>query len=136
MAEGSSTEGGGDLLTGLGNIFTTAFGSGPTKQFQRGSGTEKGTVTRQLEIEEEGVQKILQDILGSEQGLASIFSEESVAGLFDTTVSKQAAGDLLANLAGEIAKLQAKEVETRDIKTTQEATSKSKSKGVFSNIFG
>jgi len=82
---------------------------------------------RQLEIDEEGVEKILADILGSEQGLASIFAKENVAGIFDSSVAAQASGDLIANLAGEIAKLQAKKVETRDITTT--GTNRSKEGG-------
>ena len=112
--------------------FSFGFGSKKSKTSTRG--TEKGTITKQLEIEEEGVQKIIADILGSEQGLASIFSEENVSGLFDTTVAKQASGDLLANLAGEIAKLQAKEVETRDLVTT--GTTKSRKKSFDLGITG
>ena len=104
-----------------------SFGFGSKKSKTSTSGTEKGTISRQLEIEEEGVQKILADILGSEQGLASIFSKENVAGIFDSSVAAQASGDLIANLAGEIAKLQAKDVETRDLATT--GTTKSKNKG-------
>lgn len=86
------------------------------------SGTRKGTttVTKQLDISQEGLDKIVADILGGEQGLAEVFSEENIAGIFDTTVGAQAAGDLITNLAGELAKLTAKEVvtEEEDIRTT------------------
>ena len=104
-----------------------SFGFGSKKSKTSTSGTEKGTISRQLEIDEEGVEKILADILGSEQGLASIFAKENVAGIFDSSVAAQASGDLIANLAGEIAKLQAKKVETRDITTT--GTNRSKEGG-------
>lgn len=110
-------------LSGLGQSaqgFTGALGDifgGSTAI--KGTGTKAGTVTEQLEIDEAGVQKILSDILGSEQGLANIFSEEQVSGLFSSSVSKQAAGDLLTNLAGEIAKLTAKKTTTTDLETTE-----------------
>ena len=66
------------------------------------------TITEeQLQIDEAGLDKIIADILGSEKGLANIFSAENIAGIFDTTVAAQASGDLMVNLAGELAKLTA-----------------------------
>ena len=105
---------GGGIASGFGAL-ETLFGSS-TSSSQ--SGTTKGTVTEQLEIDEEGIQKILQDILGGTQGLASIFSEEQVAGLYSGSVAAQASGDLLTKLAGEIAKLTAKKTQTADTTTT------------------
>lgn len=80
---------------------------------------EHETAAKWLDISDEAVDKIVADILGSEQGIADIFSKENVAGLYDTTVAAQASGDLVANLAGEIAKLRAVQRETRDLTREQ-----------------
>jgi hypothetical protein len=117
----------GTGISGIGGIIPglaeTLFGA-DSSQALSALTTKSGTVTEQLDIEEAGVQKILQDILGSEQGLAAIFSEEQVSGLYGSTVAAQASGDLLTKLAGEIAKLTAKKVTTTDLKeeVTQETT--------------
>lgn len=132
--EALAAAGGSDpqKITGaLGDIFGSS-----SEISTSGSGTVAGTVTEQLEIDEAGIQKILQDILGSEQGLANIFSEEQMSGLFSSTVSKQAAGDLLANLAGEIAKLTAKKVQTTDTTKTSTDTQKDEEAGLLKTIGG
>lgn len=123
---GAAAGGFSDLIGGLTSLFGTS-----TSQNQ--SGTTKGTVTEQLEIDEEGVQKILQDILGGTQGLAPIFSEEQVAGIYGGTTAAQASGNLLANLAGEIAKLTAKKTATTDSTTTTKV--KGGSGGLLKQIF-
>ena len=73
-----------------------------------------GGTTEQLQIDEAGIQKIIQDVLGGADGLASIFSGQQNAGVFSSSVSAQAAGDLATRLAGEIAKLTAKRVTTKE----------------------
>lgn len=79
-----------------------------------------GRRTEQLKLDEAGVQKIIEDVLGGPQGLASIFAGQNTAGIFDSTVSAQAAGDLAANLVGEIAKITGvKEVLEDDAETTE-----------------
>ena len=67
--------------------------------------TTEGSRTEQLVLEDDAVQKIMEDVLSKAGGLADIFGGEQTAGLFDSSVSAQAAGDLAANLAGEIAKI-------------------------------
>lgn len=71
-----------------------------------------GTQTSQLEVDKVGIDKLVQDILGGTSGLAEIFSQEGAAGLYKSTVAAQASGDLLGNVAGEIAKLTGKQVVT------------------------
>jgi hypothetical protein len=98
--------------------------------------------TRQLEIDPAALTKIISDILGSEQGLANIFSKEKGAGLYDSTVSADASGELTAKLVGEIAKLTAKEVSgsvgTTDATKTSTSSSKtsSGSGGILGSIGG
>ena len=76
---------------------------------------ESETTSRRLDISDEAIDKIVADILGAKSGIAAIFSEENIAGLYDSTVAAQASGDLVANLVGEIAKLRAVEVTDRDL---------------------
>ena len=76
--------------------------------------TEEETTRKYLDISDEAIDKIVGDILGSETGIADIFSKENVAGLYNSTVAAQASGDLIANLTGEIAKLRATQIEETD----------------------
>lgn len=124
---GSGIGGIGGVIPG---ISETLFGASGSSEIARLL-TKSGTVTEQLDIDEAGVQKILQDILGSEQGLAAIFSGEQASGLFGSTVAAQASGDLLAKLAGEIAKLTAKKVTTTDLKEEDVSTSETEKPGLL-----
>lgn len=93
--------------------------TGTTKEeLDKTTGT-KGTRTEYLDIDPEGVERLKNQILGGVQGLASVFSGEQTAGLYNTTVAAQASGDLVAQLAGEIAKLTAKKVSEVDETTTE-----------------
>ena len=91
------------------------------------TGTKTGTESKGLEIDQAAVDKIVQDILSGESGLADIFSQEAGAGVYASTSAKQAAGDLVSKIAGEIAKLQAKEVTTYDVKEETEQEQKATS---------
>lgn len=99
---------------------------------KRSSGSSESeidrTQTERLQIDEAGIQKIIDDVLGGAGGLADIFAGEQTAGVFDSSVAAQAAGDLAANLVGEIAKLTA----TRETRTV--GTAKGKTKGKSSEF--
>lgn len=136
-------------LGGLLDIGTSLFGSGPTSG--SGSGTTKGTVskkgttkvTERLDISDVGIQSFIDDILSGNQGLKDIFSEEQAAGIFSSSVSAQASGNLLAQIAGQLAQLTGKKVreeevdvtDTKDIVTTSTSES-SGSGGVIGGIEG
>ena len=88
--------------------------------------TTGNTITKQsqrTEIDQEGIDKIIADVLGGADGLAAIFAGEQNAGIFNSSTSAQAAGDLATKLAGEIAKLTASNVtdSTIDTKGTSES---------------
>lgn len=83
------------------------------------------TSSSQLKLDEAGVQRIIEDILSGPGGLASIFQGEQTAGIFNSTVSAQAAGDLSAKLAGEIAKITGETVTSeQEDRLRKERTSK------------
>lgn len=76
--------------------------------------TTDETITSQLSIDEAGIMSFIDDILSGNQGLASIFSEEAASGLFSTTAAAQASGNLLSQIAGELAKLTGVKTETKE----------------------
>lgn len=71
------------------------------------------TSVEKLNIDEEGVLKIIEDILGSGQGLASIFGGEQATGLYNSTVAKEQGEDLATKVVGEIARLTAERETTK-----------------------
>ena len=87
-----------------------------------------------LNIDQEGIDKIIRDVLGGADGLAAIFQGAQTAGIFNSSVAAQAAGDLASRLAGEIAKLTAERVTTQDTtgdkSGTSEQASEEKDQGV------
>jgi hypothetical protein len=109
----------GDITGALGDIFGST-GSTLTEGTQKG----KTKTTEQLLVDEEAINKLVADMLSGTGGLADIFSEENVAGVFGSSVGAQASGDLLSKVAGEIAKLTSvKEVKGEsDVTTTEKET--------------
>lgn len=63
----------------------------------------KSTSTTTPNISGQGINAILQQILGSTQGLASVASGEKSAGLYNSTVNTQLINDLTTRTAGELA---------------------------------
>ena len=106
-----------DITGAAGDIFGTSQSSGGTS---KSSGTSRSSSTEQLELNEAAVTKLIEELLSSSSGLAAIFSGEQSAGIFDSSVANQAAGDLTAKIVGELAKLTSKKTTT----TEGEQTSK------------
>ncbi len=115
---GAQVDAFGSIGAGFGGIVSGLEGLFGTSTVQAQDQVTKGTVTEQLDISPEGVNKIIQDILSGEQGLAAIFGGEQSVGIFDSSVAAQAGGDLLSKLAGEIAKLTAKKTVATDTTVT------------------
>lgn len=124
---------GGDAMGKLGSGLSSIFGGKTsTSGNTTASGSEKrtGKTTNQLQLDPAAVQKIIQDVLGGADGLASIFSGEQSSGLYNSSTAAQAAGDLTAKLVGEIAKLTGKTVleEEASVETEGKTTSTTKTK--------
>jgi len=92
-------------------------------------GSKGGSTSKQLRIDQLGMEKIMQDVLGGEQGLASIFAGEQSAGIFNSSVAAQASGDLIANLVGELAKLTAEEVTSYGERSSEGGTASKQKEG-------
>jgi len=115
---------GSDLLDSL--LGTTVAGTSAGTSTGTATETITGATRKGLEIDPAAIEKIVADALGSEQGLAEIFSKENVAGIFGSSVAAQASGDLISKITGEIAKLTAVEYEEvaklTEAATTQQTT--------------
>ena len=136
-----------DLLGGIETLFgseTSGSSSGTAKSVSEATAEISGEARDRLEISDEAIDKIVSDILSGPEGLASIFAGEQAAGVFNTSVAAQAAGDLTAKITGEIAKLRAERVQTEKREQTQTQTveqeqatqTKQKKKGLLNKIFG
>lgn len=111
-----------DLNTGLfGNDSTTSGTSNLTRS---------GTTTRGRKVNQEGIVKMIDDILQSNSGLASIFGLEQGVGLNNSSVATDETTKLLSAIAGELGKLTATEVETVDLEDTQTTSQKTESDGL------
>lgn len=80
--------------------------------FDSSRASETGSVVRQLDLSPEGYNKIIQDILASDTGLAALATGENLSGGYASSVKAQLAQDLVLNIAGEMAKLTAPSVES------------------------
>lgn len=139
MATGADT---GALLSGIGSILGPAadfmdslFGDTTRGTTSTNSNTS-GTQTERLKLSEDALNAIIRDVLGGADGLASLFSGEKVAGIFNSSVAAQAAGDLASKLVGELAKLTAERETTAKTETAQSTGTTQKNQGILENIVG
>jgi len=107
-----------------------------TQRVESGTIADAGTTKERFELNTEGVLALVEDVLTSEQGLASIFSGEKATGLYDTSVARQEAGDLIGQIAGELAKLTGTKVTEVDKKSTKGVTTANEQEGLFDQVFG
>lgn len=122
------------LDLGLTDVLKVGTSLLPTNTTTSGSSsgnvTGKTKTTQQRVLSAEAMNKIMSDILGSEQGLASLATGENVSGSFGSTGRTQLTQDFLTKVAGELAVLTAPTVTEADTtqvqQSTQQQTSKSK----------
>lgn len=89
--------------------------------FDRLVGTSKQRVLTQ-----EGMNKIIMDILGSDQGLAALAQGENSSGGFSSTTKSLLAQDLVVKIAGELANITAPEIST----TKEDSTTRKRDKNM------
>lgn len=99
--------------SGTASSITDAFSSfdkrtsGITEETTGKKDISAGITKDKLKLDPAAINKIIRDVLSGSDGLASIFAGEQTAGIFDSSVAAQAAGDLATKLVGELAKLTA-----------------------------
>lgn len=100
---------------GFGGALSGGKEEGTKKE--KGTSTTTGTKTSQLELDDEAITRIIQETLGGANGLAGVFNKDNASGIYNSTASAQASGDLVAKLVGELAKVTGKTVENVDSTT-------------------
>ena len=88
----------------------------------------KGVQTSQKQLSQAAMDKIIADVLGSEQGLAALAQGENASGSFGSSMKTQLAQDLVTKLVGEIASITAPTVTTTDQVQRQQTESVQSSK--------
>lgn len=83
--------------------------------------TTNGTSTSRKNISKEGFDKIVSDILSSDQGLAQLATGENLSGGYGSTTKAQLAQDLVTKLAGELANVTAETVTTQNSNTDNDS---------------
>ena len=103
------------------------FSIGGTTEYTTGSTRSRGSSTSSTRrnVSEEGINKILQDVLASDAGLAKLAEGENISGGSGSTVKSQFAQDLVTKLAGELALINAETITT----ASQEGYEKNKNFG-------
>lgn len=112
------------LFKSVGGKLGIEAGRGTTNEKLR----QEGTSTSKLNIDQAGLNKIIQDVLGSEQGLAALVQGQNTAGLHSSSTNTLLAQKFVTDLAGELAKLTAETVETSTVSKNTDTKAKS-SKG-------
>lgn len=135
---GESSGGSASFNTSFTDINTGLFGTNQEgNTSQSGTSRSSGTIDEQLKIDKEGILKLITDALGGEGGLAEIFGKASASGIYNSTVAKQESGDLIARIAGELAKVTGVKTTTKkeEGEQTTAGTQSSESDGLFDNVF-
>lgn len=101
------------LIPGL----SGSFGSSST------TGSRSGTSTQRKVLSKEAQDKLIYDVLASDQGLAALASGENASGGFGSSTKGLMAQDLTAKIIGELANITAETI------TTENSTSKESTKG-------
>ena len=83
-------------------------------QSQSSTTNKSGTSTTQGNISEEGIQRMIDQILAGPGGIKDISSRARGAGLYNSTTEQQLTNDLVARTAGELAARQAGTTTTTD----------------------
>jgi hypothetical protein len=83
----------------MANLFGDLFGLST----DRGSTNASGTKTTQKILSQEAVDKLIYDVLSSDQGLASLASGENLSGGFNSSSKSLMAQDFMTKLIGELA---------------------------------
>lgn len=99
-----------------------------TNGFTSAAASTSGTQTSQKKLDQAAVDKLVADVLGSDQGLAALAQGENVSGAFGTTMKTQLAQDLVTKLVGEIANITAPTVTTTNQAQKQESSTQQSGK--------
>lgn len=111
-----------------------------SKNSTKESGTEEKsgatTGSSQLVLEQDAIDRIIENVLSGPGGLAEIFQGEQTAGVFDSSVAAQASGNLVANIVGEIAKITGETVTSGTTESLLDFTKRKSTKSAEVSVSG
>lgn len=84
---------------------------GAERQDNKTKTRESGRTTTKLNLTQEGFDKIVQDILGAEQGLTALVQGQGTAGMYGSSTNTLLTQKFVTDMAGELAKLTAEQVQ-------------------------
>jgi len=94
-------------MAGLLDSFTSSFGQNLGDSLFRTKSTDTTSGTTQKVLTQEGIDKLVYDVMSSDQGLAALASGENASGGFGSSTKSLMAQDLIAKLVGELANVTA-----------------------------
>jgi hypothetical protein len=100
--------------------------------FDRSSTTNNssGTKKSKLNLDQAGFDKIVQDVLGSEQGLTALVQGQGTAGMYGSSTNTLLTQKFVTDIAGELAKLTAEQVVSEE-QSSKSVAKKSSAKTVI-----
>ncbi len=110
----------------LGSATSLAQAFIPSKQTTTATSSKSGTSTVQRVLSDEAVNKLIYDVLSSDQGLASLASGENLSGGFNSSAKTLQTQDFITKLIGELAVATAPQVTTSEEEATSTQTTKKK----------
>lgn len=122
-----------DISKGIGVVddFMGLFRGKKTTTSNSNKKTLDTLTTETEEVSAEKAMALIQQMLGSTQGLAAIAQGEKSSGLYNSTVNQQLTNDLLARTAGEIAKLSSTKSTSQTGTIDESTTNTQKKKGAL-----
>lgn len=89
------------------------------------------TTTNSEEVSPEKAMALLQQLLGSVQGLAQVSSGQKISGMYDSTTNQQLTNDLLARSTADVAALSSVKTQTQTGTISDSQTTQQKTKGAL-----
>jgi hypothetical protein len=87
----------------------------------RSSQTQNSTTRTQKVLSQEAIDKLVYDVMSSDQGLAALATAENASGGYGSSSKTLLAQDLIAKVTGELANITAETVETTKGKTSNKS---------------
>ena len=112
--------------------FGVGFGAdySKAKNSQNEVSTQSQTGSTKKVLSQEAIDKLIYDVLSSDQGLASLATGENLSGGFGSTAKSQLAQDFVVKTIGELANVMAETVTKQDGTLEKQTTANTSKKGV------
>jgi hypothetical protein len=98
---------------------------------------QKGTVSKKRNLSQEAIDKLIYDVMSSDQGLAQLAAGQNLAGGHSSSTKTLQTQDFLTKLIGELAIVTAEEVQSTDmVSETEKSTKEGRALNGFADKVG